>query len=143
MAALKHSRQREAIKEFLMTQTTHPTADIIYENIKQIYPNISLGTVYRNLSLLTELGEIRKLSSFGGADHYDGRTEPHFHFMCTECGCITDLEFTDTEDLITRAEEHFPGRITGYSARFFGLCEDCMNKIKNSENTLDREKIIC
>lgn len=143
MAALKHSRQREAIKEFLMTQTTHPTADIIYDNIKQIYPNISLGTVYRNLSLLTELGEIRKLSCFGGADHYDGRTEPHFHFLCTECGSIIDLELENADNLLVKADENFSGRITGYSARFFGLCEDCMNKAKKTENTLDREKIIC
>lgn len=142
MAALKHSRQREAIKNFLMTQTSHPTADTIYENIKQIYPNISLGTVYRNLSLLADLGEIRKLSSFGGADHYDGRTEPHFHFMCTECGCITDLEFDSTDKLLTDAGKHFAGRITSYSARFFGLCEECMNKQKNEENTLDKKKIV-
>ena len=92
MAALKYSRQRESIKEFLMTQTSHPTADIIYENMKQIYPNISLGTVYRNLSLLTDLGEIRKISSVSGADHYDGRIDPHCHFICTDCGRILDLD---------------------------------------------------
>ena len=61
MAALKYSRQRESIKEFLMTRTDHPTADMVYENMKFIYPNISLGTVYRNLSLLSDLGEIKNL----------------------------------------------------------------------------------
>ena len=75
MATLKYSRQRESIKEFLRTRTDHPTADVVYENMKLIYPNISLGTVYRNLSLLADLGEIKKLSSFAGADHFDGRTE--------------------------------------------------------------------
>lgn len=65
MATLKYSRQRESIKEFLTGRTDHPTADFVYENMKQIYPNISLGTVYRNLSLLADLGEIQKLSSFG------------------------------------------------------------------------------
>ena len=82
MATLKYSRQRESIKEFLRTRTDHPTADVVYENMKLIYPNISLGTVYRNLSLLADLGEIKKLSSFAGADHFDGRTERHCHFMC-------------------------------------------------------------
>ena len=72
MATLKYSRQRESIKEFLMTRKDHPTADVVYENMKKIYPNISLGTVYRNLSLLSEIGEIQKLSNFGGADHFDG-----------------------------------------------------------------------
>ena len=79
MATLKYSRQRESIKEFLRTRTDHPTADVVYENMKLIYPNISLGTVYRNLSLLADLGEIKKLSSFAGADHFDGRTERHCH----------------------------------------------------------------
>ena len=55
MATLKYSRQRESIKEFLRTRTDHPTADAVYENMKLIYPNISLGTVYRNLSLLADL----------------------------------------------------------------------------------------
>ena len=59
MATLKYSRQRESIKEFLRTRTDHPTADAVYENMKLIYPNISLGTVYRNLSLLADLGEIK------------------------------------------------------------------------------------
>ena len=61
MATLKYSRQRESIKEFLRTRKDHPTADVVYENMKLIYPNISLGTVYRNLSLLADLGEIKKL----------------------------------------------------------------------------------
>ena len=64
MATLKYSRQREAIKDFLMTRKDHPTADVVYENIKKIYPNISLGTVYRNLSLLSEIGEIQKPVSY-------------------------------------------------------------------------------
>lgn len=130
MAALKYSRQRESIKKFLMTQTTHPTADIVYENMKQIYPNISLGTVYRNLSLLTDLGEIQKLPSLGGADRYDARTSPHCHFICTECGNITDLDIKAADVLVNEASEQFSGRITGYSARFFGLCEECMKKQK-------------
>ena len=70
MAALKYSRQRESIKEFLMTRNDHPTADVVYENMKLIYPKISLGTVYRNLSLLADIGEIKKLASFNGADHF-------------------------------------------------------------------------
>lgn len=98
MATLKYSRQRESIKEFLRTRTDHPTADVVYENMKLIYPNISLGTVYRNLSLLADLGEIKKLSSFAGADHFDGRTERHCHFMCIRCERIIDLE---SEEFIT------------------------------------------
>lgn len=128
MAALKYSRQRESIKEFLMTRNDHPTADVIYENVKLIYPNISLGTVYRNLSLLSDLGEIKKLPSFGGADRFDGRTDQHFHFMCTKCGKVIDLEIRDFSHFMEKACEGFNGEISDYNARFFGLCEDCMKE---------------
>ena len=59
---LKYSRQRESIKKFLMTRTDHPTAETIYENLRKEYPKISLGTIYRNLSLLTDIGEIQTIS---------------------------------------------------------------------------------
>ena len=67
MATLKYSRQRESIKEFLMTRTDHPTADVVYQHLREVYPNISLGTVYRNLSLLADLGEIQKIHTGDGS----------------------------------------------------------------------------
>ena len=85
MGALKYSRQRESIKELLQAREDHPTADMVYESVRQIYPNISLGTVYRNLSLLVSIGEIAKISTPEGADRFDTRTEPHNHFICTKC----------------------------------------------------------
>ena len=118
MATLKYSRQRESIKEFLMTRKDHPTADVVYENMKKIYPNISLGTVYRNLSLLSEIG----------ADHFDGCVEPHCHFMCTTCGDVLDLETEGMDDLIEKAGRNFSGKITACDIRFFGTCPKCMNK---------------
>lgn len=140
MASLKYSRQREAILAFLRTRTDHPTADVVYENIRLDYPNISLGTVYRNLSLLADIGEIRKLSNFAGADHFDGRTDRHCHFMCRKCQRIMDIENLDFEHIIQNAGEGFGGEITEFNARFFGLCEDCVKKEKKSKelkNTLD------
>ena len=117
MATLKYSRQRESIKEFLRNRTDHPTADVVYENMKLIYPN-----------LLADLGEIKKLSSFAGADHFDGRTERHCHFMCTRCERIMDLESEGIHHIMELAGENFGGKITDYSARFFGLCEDCLRE---------------
>ena len=128
MAGLKHSRQRDAIAENLRHRKDHPTADMIYKDIRNVYPNISLGTVYRNLSLLADLGEIKKLSSFAGADHFDGRTERHCHFMCTRCERIMDLESEGIHHIMELAGENFGGKITDYSARFFGLCEDCLRE---------------
>lgn len=143
MATLKYSRQRESIKEFLASRTDHPTADVIYENMKLIYPNISLGTVYRNLSLLSDLGEIKKLSSFGGADHFDGRTDTHYHFMCTRCNRIIDLESKGIHRMMNLAGENFGGKITDYSAKFFGICEDCLKEQEQTEaDHLDTKKIV-
>ena len=127
MAALKYSRQRESIKEFLMTRKDHPTADVVYENVRKIYPNISLGTVYRNLSLLSELGEIQKLSNFGGADHFDVCVTPHCHFMCQKCGAVLDLETEDINSFAEKSVKDFPGKILECDIRFFGICPNCVN----------------
>lgn len=80
MATIKYSRQRESIKRFLMSRDDHPTADTIYMHVRKEFPNISLGTVYRNLSLLTQQGEIQKITT-DGADRYDRHVEPHSHFL--------------------------------------------------------------
>ncbi|MCI5903051.1 MAG: transcriptional repressor [Blautia sp.] len=138
MAALKYSRQREAIKNFLMTRTDHPTADVIYENIRMVYPNISLGTVYRNLSLLADIGEIQKLPNFAGADHFDGRTDMHCHFLCKNCSKIIDLDHTGLEQFIQTTKEHFSGVISSCNTNFSGLCEDCMKLSSESANMLDK-----
>ena len=91
MKTLKYSRQRESIKACLMARHDHPTADALYTSIREEYPNISLGTVYRNLNLLVELGEIQKLTCGDGADHFDADTTPHYHFVCRDCGQVYDL----------------------------------------------------
>ena len=85
MATRKYSRQRESIKSFLAGRFDHPTAETIYSCLREEQPHLSLGTVYRNLSLLTELGEIRKISTGDGPDHFDGDTSFHHHFICRQC----------------------------------------------------------
>lgn len=92
MASLKYSRQRESIKEFLMTRTDHPTADTVYHQLRKIYPNISLGTIYRNLALLADIGEIQKICTGDGADRFDGQIRPHYHVICTRCHQVMDLD---------------------------------------------------
>ena len=124
---IKFSRQRESIKNNLMGRTDHPTAETVYSDIRQEYPNISLGTVYRNLSLLSELGEIQKLSNFGGADHFDGCVTPHCHFMCKKCGAVLDLETEDINSFAEKSVKDFPGKILECDIRFFGICPNCVN----------------
>ena len=97
--ALKYSRQREAIKTFLMTRKDHPTADVVYENVRKEFPNISLGTVYRNLTLLSDMGELLRLRVGDGMDHFDATTEPHYHFICHGCGRVIDLEMENLDSI--------------------------------------------
>lgn len=130
MGALKYSRQRESIKELLQARKDHPTADMIYESVRQIYPNISLGTVYRNLSLLAERGEITRISTSEGADRFDARTSPHNHFICRECHKIMDLEMGSIDYIMEEAGKNFSGDIDGYKVHFFGLCKECTKKRK-------------
>lgn len=130
MAALKYSRQRESIKHYLMTTREHPTADTVYMHVKQKFPNISLGTVYRNLNLLTDIGEAIKISTPDGGDRFDGRVEPHNHFLCTKCGRLLDLELdmTSIQEVNRLAAEKFDGTITSSSTLFYGECSDCIKK---------------
>lgn len=125
---LKYSRQREAIKEFLMTRKDHPTADAVYMNVKEEFPNISLGTVYRNLTLLSDIGEIMKLNIGDGADHFDGNPAPHYHFICTECHSVIDLEMDNIDSINEIAGVNFDGQIAGHITHFYGLCGKCTKK---------------
>ena len=126
MKQLKYSRQRESIKACLMARHDHPTADAIYASIREEFPNISLGTVYRNLNLLVELGEIQKLRCGDGADHFDADTRPHYHSMCRECGCIEDLPMEISQEINDLAQEHVHGKIDSHITYFYGVCENCM-----------------
>lgn len=130
MANLKYSRQRASIKEYLMNSHEHPTADTVYLHVKKQFPNISLGTVYRNLNLLADMGEATKISTPDGGDRFDGHTHPHYHVACTSCGQVMDLKIgKDYIDSINHeAEKHFNGSITSHEMMFYGICEDCLKK---------------
>lgn len=129
--ALKYSRQRELIKDFLMGRSDHPTADIVYMNIRQQIPNISLGTIYRNLALLADRGEIQRLRLGDGTDHFDADTSPHYHFICNECGCVQDLRMDGPDDILDVAREHFNGQIAGHMTYFYGSCDRCCRKLES------------
>ena len=128
MATLKYSKQREAIKEFLVTRKDHPTADVVYTNLKQDYPNLSLGTVYRNLSLLADLGEILRLRVGDGTDRFDADVSPHYHFVCSECGSVIDLEMEGIDQIDDIAGVNFNGQIHGHVTYFSGKCGSCCKR---------------
>lgn len=131
MAALKYSRQREAIKNYLEGRKDHPTADMVYTAIREVYPNISLGTVYRNLTLLAKQGEISKISCGETSDRFDIRTDPHYHFICEKCGRVEDLPDMDMQAVNAWAGENYDGYIFGHQLYFYGRCRECREKEKN------------
>lgn len=122
---LKHSKQRDSIKAFLESRKDHPTADMVYMNVRKEFPNISLGTVYRNLTLLADIGEISRLQVGDGVDHFDATVTPHHHFVCRECGGISDFHVPGIDSLDEIASANFKGQLDGHSIYFYGKCENC------------------
>ena len=125
---LKHSKQRDCIQAFLATRCDHPTAETVYLNIREEFPKISLATVYRNLSLLADIGEIQKISTGNGPDRFDAIAKPHNHFVCKECGAVIDLEMDSIAHINEIAGKSFNGRIDGHSIHVYGICPDCLSK---------------
>lgn len=125
MSGHKYSRQRESIIENLKCRTDHPTADMVYSDIRRIYPNVSLGTVYRNLSLLAEENIIQKLVTDDGVLRFDYNVEPHDHFICTKCGSVSDLFMLDTNSLCSSVSQQFEGTVERCSVTFYGSCKNC------------------
>ena len=130
--SLKYSKQREMIYEFLKDRKDHPTADVVYHGVKNDCPNISLGTVYRNLMLLSELGEIQRLSVGDGAEHFDPVTAEHNHFVCNRCGQIYDLDMDNMNDIDEEAARHIHGKVDFHKFYFYGTCENCLAESENS-----------
>ena len=126
---MKHSKQRDAILKNRRSRYDHPNADMIFASIREEIPNISLGTVYRNLALLTETGDILKIGpAEDGKERYDGHTHPHSHFFCEDCGKIEDIsEFFNAEHL----EKQLHIKIHEANITLRGLCSVCLQTKTN------------
>lgn len=141
MATLNYSRQREAITNYLSSTVEHPTADTVYHHVKQEFPKISLGTVYRNLNLLTDTGHAIKISMPDGRDRFDRDIRPHNHFLCNCCGCVLDIHINSELPNHDLTNAGFNGIIESASTLFFGKCGDCHDKI-SGETAIDTNYIL-
>lgn len=130
---IKHSKQRDAILDYLHSTKSHPTAETVYENVREHIPNISLGTVYRNLNMLADAGDILRLSCGGTSDRYDGNPEQHYHFLCRECERVSDLEMEGLTHINVIAGANFGGTVEGHFTYFYGKCPDCAKKMGGTE----------
>lgn len=126
----KYSRQRETILEVLQSVKTHPTASWIYDTARKQIPNISLGTVYRNLSELRNCGYIISFKTDDGNEHFDSTTDKHYHFCCTECGKVIDLTLEGTESLDYEVQKALDCEVTSHQLLFYGRCNNCINNAK-------------
>ena len=119
---MRYSRQRELITQIIKGRKDHPTADMIYQSTRAVEPNISLGTVYRNLKLLSDEGVILTLETEDKRVHYDGDISNHSHFICNKCGKIIDLfsPIKTPEEI-----EDLGLKVTGEKCVYYGFCSNC------------------
>ncbi len=121
----RNTIQRKLVLDSVTALKNHPTAEEIYNKIKEEYPDISMGTVYRNLNDLALEGRIKKLSVPGTADRFDYITEPHYHMKCAKCGGVFDVRMDYMAALDKAAEKATGFRLYGHQTVFMGECSRC------------------
>lgn len=121
----RFSKKRQAIYDCLHSTKSHPTADWIYSQLHPQYPDLSLGTVYRNLSQLKAAGLIQSVGVVNGQERFDADVSSHPHLVCTDCGTVVDLILELPQGLTAQAEEQTGYHVTGISLRLQGQCPHC------------------
>ncbi len=119
------SRQRDTILRVVINSKDHPRADRVYDQVRQEIPNISLGTVYRNLNSLARSGDIRQLDIADGTSRFDGNIEDHYHFRCEQCGHIFDLDEPVDRSISERVARDTGFRVYRQRMELIGLCRAC------------------
>ena len=120
----RHSRKRDAILNCIRQSRVHPSAEWIYAQLKPEHPDLSLGTVYRNLALFRESGEVVCVATVRGADRLDACTEPHAHFICEQCGAVLDVDVPQ-DDLRSDLETRYGVCVRRSELLFRGVCSAC------------------
>ena len=121
----KYSRQRETVLKTLQGVTCHPSASWVYDQVRREIPNISLGTVYRNLSELRNAGEIISFTPGDGTERFDANTSLHYHFFCEGCHAVLDIPLPEYTALNRAAEEESGCLVKRHQLLFYGLCPAC------------------
>ena len=125
----KQFRKRNAILECLRNNHAHPSAEALFQMLQKAHPDISLATVYRNLTLFKQQGMIQSLGTVNGIERFDGNTQPHVHFICGSCESVLDLpELDPPESLRSAAAKATGGEVSGCQLIFTGTCQDCLSQ---------------
>lgn len=125
----KQFRKRNAILECLRNTDAHPSAEALFQMLQKEHPDISLATVYRNLTLFKQQGMIQSLGTVNGIERFDGNTQPHVHFICGSCESVLDLpELDPPESLRSAAAKATGGEVSGCQLIFTGTCQECLSQ---------------
>ena len=128
-SSTKQFRKRNAILSCLRGTDTHPSAEMVHDMLRPNHPDISLATVYRNLSRFKDQGVIQSLGTVHGIERFDANTEPHVHFVCNCCTAVRDLHQMDApQRLCSEAAQHIGGQVDFCQLMFFGTCRECLAK---------------
>ncbi|MDR1858391.1 MAG: transcriptional repressor [Treponema sp.] len=122
----KHSKKRDAVLQAILSTKTHPGASWVYRRLKPHIPGLSLGTVYRNISVLREEGAVISVGVVDGEERFDGRKASHPHFVCERCGCVKDFTKKAESAISSKISIEIPGFvIDNRKTVFYGLCKTC------------------
>nr|MBQ8244608.1 transcriptional repressor [Oscillospiraceae bacterium] len=125
-SSTKQFRKRNAILECLRNTDSHPSAEMVYGMLQQEHPDISMATVYRNLSRFRSQGIIRCVGTVRGVERFDANTEPHVHFICTGCDAVLDLHQIEVPQALSSSVEETSGcNVQSCQLSFTGLCSNC------------------
>ena len=125
MQELRHSRQRDAIWEWIRDRHDHPTADSVYTAVRVEFPRISLATVYRNLMLLADQGKLKIVDAGDRVARFDPNIAEHVHFHCTKCGKVVDIDAPELIRSVMQRDFSGVGRASACSICLQGICKEC------------------
>ena len=124
----RNTIQKQLILDAVQSLKSHATADEVYRHIRKLHPNISKGTVYRNLNKLADIGEIKKVEVPGDVERFDHICTSHYHVKCTECGKIFDVEMDYIHDLDKKIRNTNGFVFNGHDIIFQGICPNCISQ---------------
>ena len=123
----RHSQTRDNIYDYLCGTKAHPSADMIYRDLRATHPSLSLGTVYANLKLFEQEGKVIRVANVNGNERYDANTSDHVHLVCDKCGCVIDVMEADMNAAKAACNLAGGAKITGIQIVLHGTCTDCSN----------------
>lgn len=134
---IRNSKKRAAILDAIRNTDCHPSAEWIYQTLKPDHPDLSLGTVYRNLTFFQDQGVIKSVGVVNGQERFDANTQSHCHFVCNECSAVIDLpEIKPDLELDTTVSQQYGYSVARHELIFYGTCENCT---KNQANIIEEE----